>query len=397
MINPKVLEERKRSIENRLDGQKFNFAGRPEFSATNIKFEIADRTQAMVDGGIGLIHRLVHEIGLAEAINERVRLLKIYMPYRESDHVFNIAYNAMCGGRVLEDIELRRNDEVFLNALGADRIPDPTTAGDFCRRFDTRYKIGHLMDAVDVSRLKVWAKQPATFFDQAIIDMDGHLIGTTGQCKEGMDIAYDGTWGYHPLIVSLANTGEVLSIENRPGNRPSHEGAFVHCERAISLCRRAGFRRILLRGDTDFSQTAHLDRWDGEGVKFQFGYDATPNLKELAENIEESQWKKLERPARYEVKTQTRTRPTNVKQAIVREREFDVLTLQSEEVAEFEYRPTKCKKTYLMIVIRKNISHERGEVRLFDEIRYFFTSPMTAKARRQKSCFPATTDVTKRI
>jgi hypothetical protein len=372
MINPKVLEERKRAIEKRLEGRKMNFSGAPEFSARNIQFEIADRTQAISDGGIGLIHRLVQEVGLPEAINSRVSLLKIYMPYRESDHVLNIAYNAMCGGRVLEDIELRRNDEMFLNALGADRIPDPTTAGDFCRRFNTRYEIGRLMDAIDESRLKVWAKQPKAFFKQAIVDMDGHLVGTTGECKEGMDIAYNGTWGYHPLIVSLANTGEVLSMENRPGNRPSHERAFVHCDRAIGLCRRAGFESVLLRGDTDFSQTEHLDRWDADGVLFHFGYNATPNLKELAENLEESCWQKLERPARYEVQTQPRSRPGNVKQAIVREREFDVLNLQSEEVAEFDYRPTKCKKTYRMIVVRKNISHEKGEIRLFDEIRYFF-------------------------
>ena len=50
--------------------------------------------------------------------------------------MLNIAYNIMSGGRCLEDIELGRNDEVYLNALGAQRIPDPTTAGDFCRRFD---------------------------------------------------------------------------------------------------------------------------------------------------------------------------------------------------------------------------------------------------------------------
>ena len=372
MIDPKVVEQRKRAVENRLDGHKFNFSGVPEMSASNIQYEIAERTQAMADGGIGLIHKLVQEIGLVDAINEKVQLLKMYMPYRESDHVLNIAYNAMCGGRVLEDIELRRNDEVFLNALEADRIPDPTTAGDFCRRFNSRYKIGSLMDAFDEARLKVWAKQPSAFFDQAIVDMDGHLVETTGQCKEGMDIAYDGTWGYHPLIVSLANTGEVLSIENRPGNRPSHEGAFVHCDRAIALCRRGGFRRIVLRGDTDFSQTEHLDRWDAQDVMFHFGYDATPNLKEIAENLGESCWKKLERPARYQVKTEPRSRPDNVKQAIVRKREFDVLNLNSEQVAEFYYRPVKCKKTYRMVVVRKNISREKGETRLFDEIRYFF-------------------------
>jgi hypothetical protein len=202
--------------------------------------------------------------------------------------------------------------------------------------------------------------------------MDGHLVATDGECKKGMDIAYNGTWGYHPLIVSLANTKEVLSIVNRSGNRPSHEGAAGECDRAIDLCRRAGFGKILLRGDTDFSQTAHLDRWDADGVEFHFGYDATPNLKEIAEDLPEITWEKLKRPPRYEVQTRKRRRPKNVKKKIVRDREFEVLNLKSEEVAEFEYRPTKCKNTYRMVVVRKNISHEKGERRLFDEIRYFF-------------------------
>ena len=87
--------------------------------------------------------------------------------------------------------------------------------------------------------MQVWAKQPASFFDQATIDMDGTLVDTTGECKDGMDIAYDGTWGYHPLVVTLANTGEVLSLVNRSGNRPSHEGAAAEVDRAIWLCLRA--------------------------------------------------------------------------------------------------------------------------------------------------------------
>jgi hypothetical protein len=273
---------------------------------------------------------------------------------------------------LLEDIELRRNDETFLDALGTQRIPDPTTEGDFCRRFRSADPIRQLEEALDEARLNVWAKQPEAFFEQAIIDMDGHLVGTAGECKQGMDIAYNGTWGYHPLIVSLANTGEVLSILNRSGNRPSHEGAAAQCDRAIALCRRAGFRKVLLRGDTDFSQTEQLDRWDEAGVRFHFGYDAKDNLEEIAENLPKTRWKKLKRPPHYDVRTRKRRRPDRIKEKIVHDREFEVLNLKSEEVAEFDYRPRKCKKMYRMVVVRKNISRERGERRLFDEVRYFF-------------------------
>jgi hypothetical protein len=129
----------------------------------------------------------------------------------------------LCNGTCLDDIELRRNDSVFLDAIGADRIPDPTTAGDFCRRF-TAEDIETLQDVFDQTRVRLWKQQPPAFFDEAVIDVDGTLVATGARCKQGIDIAYDGTWGYHPLLVSLANTGEVLRLVNRPGNRPSHEG-----------------------------------------------------------------------------------------------------------------------------------------------------------------------------
>jgi hypothetical protein len=198
-------------------------------------------------------------------------------------------------------------------------------------------------------------------------------VPTTGQCKRGMDIAYNGTWGYHPLLVSLANTREVLRVVNRPGNRPSHEGAAEALDAAAATCLRGGFRRVRLRGDTDFSQTEHLDRWDADGrITFVFGYDNKPNLVELAEQLPERAWVQLQRPPRYQAVTGLRHRPENVKDRIVRERGFETLRLHSEEVAEFNYRPHACRQEYRMVVVRKNISKEKGEVRLQDEIRYLF-------------------------
>ncbi len=364
------LRNAKRRIERRLDGGRED-AGRPVFSAERIRVEMADKTRAVGVGGVGLIHQLARATGLVEAIDRRLHLLKIHRPYHESDHVLNLAYNAMCDGVRLEDIELRRNDEVFLDALGAERIPDPTTAGDFCRRF-AESDVRALMRAVDDARLNVWARQPKEFFDRATIDMDGTLVITDGQCKQGMDISYKGTWGYHPLVVSLAETGEVLRLVNRSGNRPSHEGAAEEADDAIALCRGAGFRTIVLRGDTAFSQSAKLDAWDRDGAIFYFGFKAMPNLEEIADNLPNTAWRKLLREPRYEVETDPRQKPTNVKRRIVRLREFETLRLKNEDYAEFEYQPGECEQPYRMIVLRKDIAHEKGQLRLFDEIRYFF-------------------------
>jgi Transposase DDE domain group 1 len=374
-VNAKIrrqLDNRKRRIQRRLDKTRLGPLDRPLFSATNIHYEIAQRSRGLAHGGIGAFHLLARKIGLIDAIDDKLHLLKIHLPYHESDHVLNLAYNALCDGTCLQDLELRRQDEVYLDALGAQRIPDPTTAGDFCRRFGVA-DIHTLIDLCNDVRQRVWARQPDTFFDQATIDMDGTLVETTGECKAGMDIAYDGTWGYLPLVVSLANTGEVLSVLNRPGNRPSHEGAAAEVDRALRVCLEGGFRRVLLRGDTDFSQTQHLDRWAANPcVRFIFGLDATSSKHVLADDLPAAAWRPLERPPRYEVKTQPRARPERVKEQVVSARQFENIRLQSEEVAEMPYRPTACQQTYRLVVVRKNLSVDKGGIWLYDDYRYFY-------------------------
>ena len=361
----------KRRIKNRLRPMNWSAQAEPMFQARNIHYELGERSRALGPGGIGSMMNLARVTGLVEELDRQVEVLKVHLPYHESDHVLNVAFNLLCGGTCLDDIELLRNNECYLDAIGAQRIPDPTTAGDFFRRFGEK-EIELLMSAINETRLRVWKVQGEEFFEEAKIDVDGSLVGTTGECKEGMDISYKGSWGYHPLLVSLANTGEPLFIVNREGNRPSNEGAAVRLDQAIELCRRGGFKKITLRGDTDFSQTEHLDRWDDADVGFVFGIDAMGNLKAIAGNLPETAWKRLKRRPRYEVKTEPRQRPVNVKEQIVKERNFTNIRLESEDVAEFSYSPTKCKKSYRVIVVRKNLTIEKGEEALIDDIRYFF-------------------------
>jgi len=365
------LRKRKQRIRYRLRKKSWPEQSEPMFAASNIHYQIADRARGLAYGGIGAIQLLARQTGLAKAIDEKLQLLKRHLPYFESDHVLNIAYNILCNGDCLEDIERLRNDEVYLDALGTQRIPDPTTAGDFCRRF-SRSDVEALMDIINKVRLTVWRKQPEEFFHEAIIDVDGMIAETTGECKEGMNISYKGIWGYHPLVVSLANTQEPLYLVNRSGNCASSEEAVKYIDKAIDLCDVVGFSNIFIRGDTDFSQTQQLDRWDDRGVTFVFGINAMPNLIQMADNLPEGLYRLLLRPAKYQVKTEPRRRPGNVKQQIVLQRQYENIRLQSEDVAEFAYRPTKCHKSYRMVVLRKNLSVERGEKVLFDDIRYFF-------------------------
>jgi hypothetical protein len=359
-------EQRKLRIRRRLLDR--HCTGGPALAGSNIHYDVADRTRAVPCGGIGVMHVLSRRVGLAEALDSRLSLLKTHRPYFESDHVLNIAYNALCGG-------------AYLDALGADRIPDPTTAGDFCRRFGPGDVMG-LMDAINTARAAVWRQQPQSFFEEAVIEADGTIVETTGECKEGMDISYNGRWGYHPLVISLANTQELLYLENRPANRPSQEGAAFWLDRSIELCREAGFRKVRLRGDTAFTQTEHLDRWDEDGVRFVLGMADTSAMDREVENLPQSRFKRLRRPPKYEVKTEPRSRPENVKEQVVARREFDSMHLDHEEVAEFEYSPTKCKKRYRVVALRKHLVWKKGQHELWDEVRHFFyiTNDRTSSA-----------------
>jgi len=228
--NHKRLGNRKRRIEYRLREMHWAAQADPMFSARNIHYELSGRTRGLDTGGIGAIHRLARQTGLIEEIDSRVEMLKVHLPYHESDHVLNIAYNVLSGGRCLEDIEWRRNNEVYLDALGAQRIPDPTTAGDFCRR-STPASIEALMEAINETRLRVWAQQPDEFFAEAKIDADGTLAPTSGhitrlsdhaepkriaflQCVGSRDKDHD----YCSSICCMYATKEaMLALEHVPG------------------------------------------------------------------------------------------------------------------------------------------------------------------------------------
>ena len=368
----KKAKKRQRKLQERLAHKGFTSPSQPLLGDQPIRYELADRTRVISMGGIGAMHTLVTKLHLPEILNDHVSVLKRHLPYWESDHILSQCYNILTGGKPLQDINRLRLDEGYLEALGVDRLPAPSTAGDFLRRFKTEAALIDFQEAINAARQPVWQRLPAERRQLAILDMDGTIVPTAGECKQGMDYcAYKKQWGYGPLLISLAQTGEVLYVVNRPASQPSHQGAAAWVKRALAHVQPV-FETVWLRGDSDFSLTKNFDAWEADGVMFIFGYDAYANLIAHAEALPSSVWKRLVRPPKYEIKTTPRTKPDHVKQEIVAARGFEQIETVHEDVASFPYRPTSCKKIYRMIVLRKQLEITQGGEWRRDEIVYFF-------------------------
>lgn len=114
------LTRRGQRLRKRIDPKNWNGQS-PMFDPPAIHYELAERTQAVSVGGLGVVQQLVKRLGLAAAINRTCPIFRLRLPYSEADHVLNIAYNVLAGGTCLEHLELRRTDEAYLNAVGAQR------------------------------------------------------------------------------------------------------------------------------------------------------------------------------------------------------------------------------------------------------------------------------------
>lgn len=344
----------------------------PVFRAPRVCVESERRGKATAYGGLALAHKLVQGLDLPTALDREVELLKRHVPYHESDHILTHAYNIFAGGDCIEDIASLQESEAFKRLVGASRVPDPTTAGDFLRRF-TGFSLGVVDGVLDEMRSKVWKAMPRSLRKQATVDLDSTLKPVYGECKEGAEFSYKGTWSYHPLLISLSETNECLRLINRPGNSVSADGV----EEALDPCLgrlKEHFKKVLVRGDSAFYRRELIELCLAHKADFALVMKASAGLVEAAEALPEGRFHPLEphppQPRRRRGKH--RRRRQRIRPLRARQRGYRTLSTVSQWVAEMRYRPHGLDRDLRVLVKRQLVRTEQGQKTLFDSYVYRF-------------------------
>jgi len=328
-------------------------------------------------GGLVLAQQFVRRFGVAKRLDDRLMLFKRHAPYHESDHVLALAYTLYADGTCLEDQAALQGSEAVRRLVGACRIPDPTTAGDFLRRFRAAQDVEHLSGVTDEVQEAVWSKlsrhvrRRRKKHELALVDLDGHIKPLYGVQKEGADFSYDGRWSYQPLVVSLGGSGECLKVVNQPGNARPSDAAAKAGKEVLALVKRH-FVNAIVRGDTDFDRSDVYNAAIDEGAYFAIGGRLHQNRAALVEAIGEESWKPfVPRADRQEPSGPSRHgRTVNYRRHKAKERKFRTLRTIKQWVSEIAYRPAGLDSPCRMIVRRVLIEETDGQGALFKHFRY---------------------------
>lgn len=341
-----------------------------------LHLEVETRGEATHHGGLALAEQFVRRFRVAQRIDERLHLLKRHLPYHESDHVLAMAYTLYADGQCLEDQAVLQGSEAVRRMVGACRIPDPTTAGDFLRRFATEH-VGILGGTTDDTQEAVWKALPRHVRRQrkkelALVDLDGHIKDLYGEQKEGADFSYDGRWSYHPLLITLGGTGECLRLVNRPGNVRSSNGAAEALREVLPRVQRH-FKNALVRGDTDFDRSDVYQAVLEAGAYFAIGGRMNAKRFSLIARIPEEAWKPFVPRAHRDKDpnaSRRQGRMPNCRRERARARKFRNLETTDQWITEIAYQPSGLGTPCRMIVRRIRIEETDGQGALFTYFRY---------------------------
>jgi len=241
-----------------------------------------------VHTGLSLVYAMAEALEIPRILDEHVKVKQRESGYPESEHILALAANAFVGGDYLEDLEALREDVAIQRAIGRKDLPDPTTAGDFCRRFT----LGHLLQmnhAFGEIEQRVYKRRPEIM--RWTVDVDAKVHEVYGEKKQGAAKSYNGIYSLQPMYGFVHETDEMIHCELRSGN--THPGAggagfLRRLKRKIP----STVKTVHLRSDSAFYAKDVVEMCEKEKWTFTLTADQTGPLMKQIEGLPESAWKR---------------------------------------------------------------------------------------------------------
>lgn len=250
---------------------------------------IFDDENAVDSAGLLLTATLADRLGLEAAADELVRIPNADGGFRPGRKILTLVHSMIRGGSFIDDANALRAGDVA-GVLGH-RVMAPSTLGTFLRGFS----FGHLRQfdrLTETALTRAWAAGAGPDPDeQLIVDIDSTICATFGDAKEGTGIGYTKDDGYHPLVATRAETGEVLHARMRTGSANSARGAVRFTQELLGRTQRAGHAgQVLLRADQAFYNHRLCALLEDRGHEFSIGVRQTAPVAAAIANIDEHDW-----------------------------------------------------------------------------------------------------------
>jgi hypothetical protein len=253
---------------------------------------VFDDDNAVANAGVGLVATLAGRLGIEQLADECVDLDGRSGAGHAGAKVMTLVSAITLGADCIDDVDVLRAGRTA--ELVGHRVLAPSTIGTFLRSF-TFGHVRQLDRLLGQVLARAWRVGAGPGEDRLVVDVDSFVGEVFGQQKQGAAFGYTRVRGYHPILATRADTGEVIQIRLRTGSANTSRGMPRFTDELIARVARAGATGPkLLRADSGFWNQKIFQRLDQAGWQFSIGVRLQPAIRAAIESIPEDQWVTLE-------------------------------------------------------------------------------------------------------